>query len=191
MSYDYDPLDDRNQFDEENGAERRRDGPAINLTGNTIRLLISGLVIGVAVLVVIILFGGGDGEEPTVGVATETPAAFVEETAVIPTFTLGPTATPPGTEPDATETPEAAEAPVDTVAVGATVEVYNTDGEGLNMRGGPGLNFAAVELLPEETQLEVIDGPEEVDDFTWWQVRKTSDGTEGWVAAQFIRPVDQ
>jgi hypothetical protein len=34
----------------------------------------------------------------------------------------------------------------------------------------------------------VIGGPEQGGDFLWWQVRLL-DGTEGWVAGDFLRPV--
>ena len=35
--------------------------------------------------------------------------------------------------------------------------------------------------------MQVIGGPEEADDFIWWQVRLPG-GAEGWVAGQFIEP---
>lgn len=186
MGYDFERFDEPEQSDD-NGDDRRRDGPAINLTGNTVRVILSAVVIVIAVLVIIILFRGGDDGQTAAVTGTETPAAVVEDTPVIPTFTAGPTATALSTEPAQTETAEPASAPEE-IAVDVTVEVADTDGDGLNMRNGPGLNFESVELLPEGTQLDVIDGPEEVDGYTWWHVRKTSDETEGWVVAQFIRP---
>lgn len=189
MGYDFERFDEPEPSDE-SGDDRRRDGPAINLTGNTIRVILSLIVIVIAVLVIIILFrGGGDGETAAV-TGTKTPAAVAEDTPVIPTFTAGPTATALSTEPAAAVTPELDTTPQE-IAVDVTVEVANTDGDGLNMRNGPGLDFEAVELLPEGTQLQVLDGPEEVDGYTWWHVRKTEGETEGWVAAQFIQPVAQ
>lgn len=187
MSYDFDRFDEPEQPDEP-GNDRRRDGPSISLTGNTIRLILSAIVIAMAAIVIIIIFRGRGGDTAAV-TETETPAAS-ENTPIIPTFTTGPTATALSTEPAETETPEAESAPEE-IAIGVTVEVANTGGDGLNMRGGPGLNFETVELLPDGTQLDVLDGPEDVDGYTWWRVSKTSDETEGWIVSQFVRPVAQ
>lgn len=189
MGYDFERFDEPEPPDDSDD-DRRRDGPAINLTGNTIRIILSLVVIVIAVLVIIILFRSGDNGDTAGVTGTETPATVAEDTPVIPTFTAGPTATALSAEPAQTATSEPATAPEE-IAVDVTVEVADTGGDGLNMRSGPGLNFDPVELLPEGTQLVVLDGPEEVDGYTWWRVRKASDETEGWVVAQFVRPVAQ
>ena len=71
------------------------------------------------------------------------------------------------------------------IGVGAPV-ITNTDT--VNLRGEPTTEGELIEQLGEGTELTVIGGPEEADDFTWWQVTvDESDGeVEGWLAADFI-----
>lgn len=69
--------------------------------------------------------------------------------------------------------------------VGATV-VTNTDT--VNLREEPSTDADGIDQLGEGVELEIIAGPEEGDDFTWYQVEVVgTDGpTTGWVAAEFI-----
>jgi uncharacterized protein YgiM (DUF1202 family) len=67
------------------------------------------------------------------------------------------------------------------IAVGAVV-VTNTGS--VNARTEPTTGSDVVEQLDEGVELTVIGGPEEADDFTWWQV--DVNGAEAWVAADFI-----
>jgi len=104
----------------------------------------------------------------TVGGATPTATSQVEPTSV-PAVTKEPTPIPPGV-----------------IAIGAQVTVVDTD-FGLNVRSRPVVDpDNSLALVPDGTVLEVIGGPEEGNDYTWWQVR-TADGTEGWVAEDFLQ----
>lgn len=71
------------------------------------------------------------------------------------------------------------------IAIGAPV-VTNTDS--VNLRAEPTLDGEAVDQLDTGVELSVIGGPEDADDFTWWQVEVTgSEGpVQGWLAADFI-----
>jgi hypothetical protein len=51
------------------------------------------------------------------------------------------------------------------------------------MRQSPNTGAAVVDLLDAGAVLEVIGGPQQAEDFTWWQLRKSDDGLEGWSAA--------
>lgn len=51
----------------------------------------------------------------------------------------------------------------------------------LRLRNAPGLEARVVTQLPNGTRVRVLDGPQRVDDFIWWQVR-TPEGNVGWVA---------
>jgi hypothetical protein len=63
--------------------------------------------------------------------------------------------------------------------VGVSVTVVDT-GVGLNLRAQPEVTADnIVALVPDGTALEVIGGPDESGDYTWWHLRM-SDGTEGW-----------
>lgn len=83
-------------------------------------------------------------------------------------------------------TPDVAVAPTE-ITVGYYARVVNTEGIGVTVRGGPSTDNVRVLVAPEETLMLVIAGPTENDDFVWWQVR-LDDGTEGWVAGQFLEP---
>lgn len=71
------------------------------------------------------------------------------------------------------------------VGVGAPV-VTNTDS--VNLRTEPSISAEAVDQFAAGVELTVIGGPEDADDFTWWQVEVPgSEGpVQGWLAADFI-----
>jgi len=62
---------------------------------------------------------------------------------------------------------------------GALAEVYTTEGDHLNLRGGPGLRFEVLNRLDSGTLITLIEGPRKQDGLAWWRVR-LADGTEGW-----------
>jgi uncharacterized protein YgiM (DUF1202 family) len=67
-------------------------------------------------------------------------------------------------------------------AVGVTALVQTTDNDVLNMRSGPGLNFARLGTIANGTLVTLIEGPQNADGLIWWRVRLPN-GTEGWVVA--------
>lgn len=71
------------------------------------------------------------------------------------------------------------------LGVGATV-VTNTDT--VNLREEPTTSADGVDQLGEGIELEIIAGPEEADDFTWYQVEvvDTDGPTTGWIVDEFI-----
>jgi len=97
----------------------------------------------------------------------------------LPTPTNVPTLTPPPT-PDLSIAPEA-------ITVGYYAAVANTDNVGVSLRGGPSTDNIRLLLVDEGTPILVIGGPEEGSGLIWWQVR-VEDGTEGWVAGDFLVP---
>lgn len=123
---------------------------------------------------------------------SEAPPA--EVTPVL-TMISAPTLTPVPAEPTPTPTPDATEIvvlPEGVIGVGIYVQVSGTDGAGLRMRSEPGLsgtvNFTA---LDAEVFL-VIDGPVEVDGYTWWYLEAPYDQTRsGWSAGDFLTPIEE
>lgn len=109
---------------------------------------------------------------------TATPTA-----TLLPTATSLPTMTPTNTpEPTATATP------VPVIMPGGQVVVKGTEGQQLRLRAGPALNHQTLRIIDEGTILQVLEGPQAADGFTWWQV-KTTDGLIGWVAGNWLTPV--
>jgi hypothetical protein len=117
--------------------------------------------------------------EPTIIVLTAPPSPIPTETPAFATPTAIPTFTP-------VATPDVAEAPAE-VAAGYYARVAGTGGVGVTIRGGPSTNNVAVTVAQEGALLFVVSGPEEGSDYFWWQVR-LEDGSEGWVAAEFLEP---
>mgnify|MGYP000857570583 CR=1 FL=1 len=64
----------------------------------------------------------------------------------------------------------------------------NTPGDCLNMRSGAGLSFSSVKCLSNRTAVTIVEGPLVVAGRSW--VRVTSPGADGWVASEFLSPVE-
>ncbi|HZD09749.1 MAG TPA: SH3 domain-containing protein [Candidatus Binatia bacterium] len=116
---------------------------------------------------------------PTIIRLTAPPSPIPSATAELPTPTPIPTLTPVPTR-DLTSPP-------DEVTVGYYAQVSGTGELGLTIRGGPSTDNVRIQRAAEGTLMLVIGGPEEGGDYTWWQVRLL-DGTEGWVAGDFLAP---
>lgn len=125
---------------------------------------------------------------PTSTAAATTAPATATATAQppTPTATATDTATPlpaePTPAPSATPEPTPSATPTITPTVVPTARVNSIGG--LYLRDVPG-GSAEIELLPDGTVLELLDGTQEAGDFTWQRVRAPS-GNEGWVALPFI-----
>jgi hypothetical protein len=117
--------------------------------------------------------------EPDLVVLTAPPSPTASATPDFVLPTPIPTFTPIPTPDNAVAPPE--------ITIGFYARVVDTGGVGLVMRGGPSTSNVQVTLVDEGGYLLVIGGPEEGNDFLWWQV-ELEDGTAGWVAAQFIEP---
>ncbi len=122
-----------------------------------------------------------------------TPTAILR-TAVPTSPSLAPTTdsapsvastrtTVPDSEPTIPGEPTAT--PAGAIAVGARVVVAGTGGAGVSLRAGPGTDNARLGLANDGDILEIIRGPEEGGDFTWWFVL-VEDGTEAWVVEDYL-----
>jgi hypothetical protein len=123
---------------------------------------------------------------------TPTPTA-----TPMPTLTPTPTRTPTPLSPTPSSTPTPTPSqpptatptiPVGPIVVGGRVVVTRTQGRGLSVRAEPGLGAARLFYLMDGEILEVIGGPEEVEESTWWRLR-TADGREGWCAGFYLQGV--
>jgi len=111
--------------------------------------------------------------QPTVEIIpTVTPA--------LPTVAPLPTATP---TPKPTPTPSV---PTE-IGVGGYVKVVGAEADALSYRSGPGLNYARLTIVKDGTILEVLEGPEEADGYTWWRL-EDEDGFIGWAADTWLEP---
>lgn len=117
--------------------------------------------------------------EPTIIRLTAPPSPMPTPTQPFPTPTTIPTLTP-------VPTPDVAVPPAE-VSVGYYAEVVNTDGFGVRLRGGPSTNNVSITVADEGAIVLVLAGPEADNERFWWQVQM-ADGTEGWVAGEFLAP---
>jgi uncharacterized protein YgiM (DUF1202 family) len=134
-----------------------------------------------------------DGASPTATpetTATVQSVGVVEETAVLPadtptsrpaTPTVMPTMPPTNTpQPSPTLRP-----PPEVITIGVRARVNISEGLGLNLRDLPTLSGSTViTQLVAGSEVNVIDGPEDVGDLTWWNVNGGV-GRVGWVVEAF------
>lgn len=73
-----------------------------------------------------------------------------------------------------------------TFAAGDTV----TATDSVNLRDSPKSTGNILTVLAQGDSLTILSGPEQGDNYTWYQV-KTSDGTTGWVASDYITKASQ
>lgn len=116
---------------------------------------------------------------PTIIRLTAPPTVAVSPTAARSTPTPIPTFTPAPTR-DLAQPPE-------TITVGYYAAVSGTGNAGLTLRGGPSTLTTSLQNVRDGSVMLVIGGPEEAEEYVWWEVRLLS-GQEGWVAGQFIEP---
>ena len=73
----------------------------------------------------------------------------------------------------------------ETVVVGAQAVVYGA-GSCLRFRAEPGLSAEVVSCETDGRRAQVVEGPEDADDHTWWRL----DGL-GWASEEFLRRSDE
>ena len=111
---------------------------------------------------------------------------LVQAMTIIPAPTL--TATPP--QMIETATPTAAPS-IGGISVGSYVQITGTDGQGLRLRSGPGIDNPP-RLLGMDAELFMVkDGPRQADDFIWWFLEAPYDPERsGWAAENYLTVVD-
>jgi hypothetical protein len=135
------------------------------------------------------------GETSTVLGPTPTPIfVVITSTPTLPPAGGVETGTPDssgavGEGPTETPTPEAATA-TPAVTSGATIIIVGTEGDGLNVRQGPGVSYDPVCLARDGDQFTIGEGPREGDGFTWWEVTQVDNpDCFGWAVEPFLQVV--
>lgn len=76
---------------------------------------------------------------------------------------------------------------VDGISVGAFVQVIGTGNTGLRLREKPGLQMNVIFIAGESEVFEVLDGPEQMDEKTWWYLSAPYDpGRAGWAVIDYL-----
>lgn len=175
---------------------------------------IAAPILGVIVLVILLWFwianfldDDDDNGDVASGTATELPSFTATGE---PTEATDGTPAPPGVAPTPTEggvgvaTPtsppgggdEATDEPSDgdpgtggDIYVGATVEVANTGGAGVNVRAEASTAAEVLTVFLDGTQVQVIGGPFEGEGYVWWQVTG-NEVASGWIVADYLFVVE-
>ena len=78
------------------------------------------------------------------------------------------------------------------IGVTSYVQIFGTEGSGLNIRESAGLSSQVNFLAYDSEVFEVRDGPVVVDDLTWWFIVTPVDETRsGWAAANYLTIVNE
>lgn len=141
-------------------------------------VVISGVVIGIILLVItclsVVLFR----TQPS---SPENPTAVVR---YIPAPTATQTPSAQNSEMQATAT---SLAPGENLSLGSRVRVEGTGGSGLRLRSTAGLNGKIEYLIHDGEELIIDDGPKEIDGYTWWHVKSSTNSTiSGWAVADYM-----
>lgn len=146
----------------------------------SMRVLLSA--IGLALLAFIILI-------TLLWVAKPEQAVVGQGTAIVIVIPA-PSATPllpgltavPTTDSSSTDPVQSGE-----IRIGSYVQVTGTGGTGLRLRVEPGLD-AEVRLLGSEDEVfEIVDGPRQVEGYTWWYlVGPYDDARHGWAVQDYL-----
>jgi len=71
------------------------------------------------------------------------------------------------------------------------VRVAGTEGSGLNLREGPGANYARMDVALEGEVFLVIDGPQASGDTEWWRIRDPdNERRDWWAAGNYLEPIE-
>ena len=65
-------------------------------------------------------------------------------------------------------------------------QIVTTNADNLNLRAEATTDSEVVTQLAAGVEVEILDGPVEGENYVWYQVRVVSDGTEGWLADEFL-----
>lgn len=118
------------------------------------------------------------------------PASQAVQPPAVLTVIVAPTPTPVPTRPVETLTPTAPPS-IGGISIGRFVQITGTDGQGLRLRSGAGINNPPRFLGMDAEVFRVKDGPKMADDFTWWFLEAPYDpGRSGWAASNYLKLVD-
>jgi hypothetical protein len=104
-----------------------------------------------------------------------------------------PTATQETAEPSPTEETPPTEEPADEnpgtpIQVGDQIVINGTEGAGLAVRQGPGLEYTYFFVANDGEAYTVEDGPRVMDDYIWWYIVDPEDkDRSGWAVEEFMQ----
>lgn len=78
------------------------------------------------------------------------------------------------------------------ISIGSVVQVTGTEGTGLRFRSQPALTGAEVFMAYDTEAFNVVDGPRQVDGYTWYYLTSVNDDARtGWAVTNYLSPINQ
>jgi len=152
-------------------------------------LLTPGVVIGA------LIFGGGLFLVTILSLnwtrPPQAPAGIVTAALTIIPAPSETSVSPSPIPEDATPNPGAPpEPPSGDIQAGGFVQISGTEGAGLHLRLGPGLDYAPEFLGLESEVFKIEAGPQEADGFVWWYLVAPFElDRKGWAVSNFLEVV--
>jgi hypothetical protein len=73
------------------------------------------------------------------------------------------------------------------ISIGVRVVVVEVGDQELNVRNIPGVTESQIIFRsPEGTEFSIVDGPQQADGFTWWQIQDLTSAQRGWAVANYL-----
>jgi hypothetical protein len=151
-----------------------------------VAILLIVVVIGVA-LWLMTRSGGGAGEAPVVS-TTPTPTVSSASGTTQPRASAAAPVVGPGTPTPVIMGNTPTPLPPSELAAGVRAVVQGTGADQLRVRSGPGTDYATLGIVPDGTELKVLEGPQAEGTRKWWRV-ELKDGTVGWTVDGFLKPI--
>lgn len=153
-----------------------------NFSGRTLAWIVAGaLILGMGFFLLVILI-------INISRPPRTPVGLVTAALTVipaPTTTIPPP-TPIPVEPT-TDNEEPPAPPVGELGIGIFVEISGTDGDGLRLREGPGLDNQMKFLGVEAEIFKIEDGPRTADGYIWWYLVAPFDNSRnGWAVSNYL-----
>jgi hypothetical protein len=94
--------------------------------------------------------------------------------------------------PTATPTPTRVPVSGPPISLGAYVQISGTGLDGLRIRSEPGLQAQIRFVAIEAEVFHVIDGPRELDGYSWWLLQAPYDtNVQGWAVSEYLSVIQQ
>jgi hypothetical protein len=147
-----------------------------------LRVLVGSLLVGMCLFAALIaMLSRTRSAQPIPAVETAVLFVIPAPTATYPAPISSPAATPTSTA----SIPQPPQSGM--ITRGSYVQITGTGGDGLRLRAEPGLNGTVRFLGIEAEVFQVIDGPQEVDGYSWWFLQAPYDvNVQGWAVANYL-----
>ena len=100
-------------------------------------------------------------------------------TPLIPLASATPSPTPASTQPEPWQN--------GLLGIGSYAQITGTGGDGLRLRAEPGLSGTVRFLAIDGEIFQALDGPRELDGYTWWLLQAPYDpNVQGWAVEDFL-----